>query len=83
MQFDQIIQIGVWVGSAAQIECLRQTARDANFEGYPDLDSYLEQIEASHNEETTELARGPIDDDARARYEGHFRDAWERSRTFG
>jgi hypothetical protein len=83
MQFDHVIQKGVWVGSTAQIECLRRLARDANFEGYCDLDSYLKQIEASHNEEGIDGARGPIDDDARERYEGHFRDAWERSRTFG
>lgn len=83
MQFDYVIQKGVWVGSAAQIECLRRLAQDANFEGYDSIDQYLEQIESAHNEEDTEFARGPIDDDARARYEGHFRDAWERARTFG
>lgn len=75
MQFDYVIQKDVWVGSAEQIECLRQTARDANFEGYESVERYLEQIEASHNEEGTEGARGPIDDDACVRYESYFREA--------
>ena len=81
MQFDNIIQVGVWVGSAEQIECLAQTARDALFDGYDSIEQYLEQIEASHSDLGTEFARGPIDDDARARYEGAFRDAWERQQV--
>jgi hypothetical protein len=76
MQFDNVIQVGVWVGSAAQIECLRQTARDANFEGYSSLEEYLEQIEAAHNEEGIEGGRGPIDRDAQERYESLLRDVW-------
>ena len=78
MQFDNVVQKGVWVGSAAQIECLRQTARDAIFDGYASIEQYLEQIEASHNEEDTDCDRGPIDDDACSRYEVAFRDAWDK-----
>lgn len=83
MQFDSIIQVGVWTGSAEQIACIAQTARDANFEGYDSIDQYLEQIESAHNEEDTEFARGPIDDDARARYDAAFRDAWECAECSG
>lgn len=78
MQFDNVIQVGVWTGSAAQIECLRQTARDANFEGYGSIDEYLAQIDASHNEEGVEGQRGPIDPDARARYEAYFDAMWAK-----
>ena len=78
MQFDNVIQIGVWVGSLEQIECLRQTARDADFSGYNSIEQYLEQIESTHNEEDTDGQRGPIDGNARARYEVLFGEAWER-----
>lgn len=83
VQFDNIIQVGIWTGSAEQIACIRQTARDANFEGYSSIEEYLEQIKSAHNEEDTEGERGPIDDDARTRYENAFRAAWECAECSG
>ena len=78
MQFDNVIQVGVWTGSAEQIECVRQAACDVNFDGYDSVESYLNQIEIAHNEEGTEGQRGPIDPDAWNFYAPIFRDAWEQ-----
>mgnify|MGYP006057457679 CR=1 FL=1 len=79
MQFDYVIQVGVWVGSADQIACVRQTASDANFEDYASIEAYLEQIEASHNEEGTDGSCGPIDHKAQELDDRLFSDAWKRS----
>jgi hypothetical protein len=81
MQLDHIIQKGVWAGSAEQIACIEQAARDANFEGYESLAQYLHTIDKSHVDETAEFDRGPIAVEARERYSVAFRVAWERSRV--
>lgn len=65
MQLDNIIQVGVWVGSHEQIRALNQAIRDANFEGFASAEQYLETIEEAHNDESIEFDRGPIDPDAR------------------
>ena len=81
MQFDHVIQEGVWVGSAEQIECVKQAARDANFEGWPSLADYLNAIDSAHAETSFEFSRGPIAVDAWERYTILFRDAWEACHT--
>jgi len=79
MQFDHVIQEGIWVGSAEQIVCIEQAARDANFEGWDSVADYLHAIDAAHVESTTENDRGMIEVDAWERYVIMFRDSWNSS----
>ena len=79
MQLDNVIQAGVFVGSADQIRCIEQAARDANFEGFVSAEQYLETIEEAHNEESTEFDRGPIDSMAFGRLSSAIHRAWERA----
>ena len=62
MRLDHIIQQGVWTGSSDQFDCIDQSARDANVEGYDSYGAYLEAILAAHNEESIEFDRGPVDE---------------------
>jgi hypothetical protein len=79
MQLDNVIQEGVFVGSADQIQCIEQAARDANFEGYTSVEQYLETIESAHNEESAEFDRGPIDSMAFGHLSIAILHAWKRA----
>lgn len=76
MQFDHVIQEGVWMGSSEQIACIEQTVRDAIFEDFDTIESYLEQIVEGHSGADMDPARGPIDNNARSFYEPLYRNAW-------
>lgn len=74
---DHVIQNGIWVGSAAQIQTMDQAVRDANFEDFGTIEQYLEQIEASHVDADNDMDRGPIDPIAWERLESSLRAAWD------
>jgi hypothetical protein len=78
MRLDKIIQTGVFTGSGGQIACIDQAARDANFEGYGSADQYLETIQESHNEESIEFDRGPIDPIAFGHLSISIQHAWKK-----
>ncbi len=78
MRFDNVIQAGVWTGSAEQIACIEQAVRDANFDGFESVAQYLHTIDESHDEKGTDWDRGPIDPEAWELYAPLFAREWER-----
>ena len=81
MQFDNVIQVGVFVGSAEQIRCIEQTARDANFEDFASIDAYLEMVKGAHNEEGADNDRGPIDPMAFGHLSIALHHAWKKAHS--
>jgi hypothetical protein len=78
MRFDNVIQTGVWTGSVEQIACVEQAVRDANFEGWDSIANYLHAIDESHNDDSADFDRGPIDPEAWELYAPLFARQWER-----